>query len=68
VRGKLGPGAEIGRPILRRVPSELVSGYVDRLIEVWIAERGEGEGLPEFYRRQTDERILAVAAGERIAA
>jgi sulfite reductase (ferredoxin) len=68
VRGKLGPGAEIGRPILRRVPSELVSGYVERLVERWIEERNEAEGLPEFYRRQTDEQILAVAAGQQLAA
>ena len=62
LRGKLGADAGIGRPLLRRVPSDHVNGAVERLVERWIEERGEGEGLPEYYRRQTDEEILAVAA------
>jgi sulfite reductase (ferredoxin) len=61
VRGKLGPGAEIGRPLLRRVPSAQVNGYVERLVEAWIDGREAGEGLPEYYRRRTDEDILAIA-------
>jgi len=65
VRGKLGPGAEIGRPLLRRVPSEQVNGYVERLVGAWIDDRQGGEGLPEFLRRLPDEQILAVATGER---
>jgi sulfite reductase beta subunit-like hemoprotein len=64
VRGKLGPGAEIGRPLLRRIPSALVNDYVGRLVETWIERRAESEGLPEFYRRVPDEQILAIAAGE----
>jgi sulfite reductase (ferredoxin) len=67
VRGKLGPGAEIGRPLLRRVPSERVNEYVERLVETWIEERREGEGLPEFYRRQPDEAVVAIAGGQALA-
>jgi len=63
VRGKLGPGAEIGRPLLRRVPSDAINAHVERLVEAWIGGRTEGEGLPEFYRRLPDEQILAIAAG-----
>ncbi|MBM3458508.1 MAG: nitrite/sulfite reductase, partial [Armatimonadetes bacterium] len=62
LRGKLGPGAEIGRPLLRRIPYETVAGCVERLVEAWLAERSGDEGLPEFYRRQPDERVLALAA------
>ncbi|MFN3652290.1 MAG: nitrite/sulfite reductase [Armatimonadota bacterium] len=68
VRGKLGPGAEIGRPLLRRVPSALVNGYVERLIGAWVDRREEAEGLPEFLRRLPDEEILSIAAGEPAAA
>ena len=65
VRGKLGPDAAIGRPLLRRVASADVNGQVERLVETWLREREtEQEGLPEFYRRQPDERILAIAAGQ----
>ncbi len=63
LRGKLGPGAQIGRPLLRRVPSAEVNAQVERLVETWIRERESGEGLPEFYRRLPDERILQIAAG-----
>jgi ferredoxin-nitrite reductase len=63
LRGKLGPGAAIGRPLLRRVASDEVNAQVERLVAAWIAERADGEGLAEFYRRQPDERILVIAAG-----
>lgn len=64
VRGKLGPDAAIGRPLLRRIPSQMVSGCTERLVETWLDEREPEEGLPEFYRRQPDERIQAIALGE----
>jgi sulfite reductase (ferredoxin) len=68
LRGKLGPGAEIGRPLLRRIPSVDVNPTVERLVEAWIEGRDEGEGLPEFFRRLPDEQILAIAAGPVAAA
>ena len=64
LRGGLGQGAEIGRPILRRIPAQEVNATVRRLVGAWLAE-GEADGsLQEFYRQQSDERILAIAAGE----
>lgn len=63
VRGKLGPGAEIGRPLLRRIASAEVNGCVERLIGAWIERREETEGLPEFLRRLPDEEIQQIAAG-----
>lgn len=63
VRGKLGPGAAIGRPLLRRVASAEVNAQVERLVGAWVERREEGEGLPEFYRRHSDAEILAIAAG-----
>lgn len=67
VRGKLGPEAGIGRPLLRRIPSERVNGYVERLVGTWIERRETGEALPEFLRRLPDEEILAIASGEPAA-
>jgi ferredoxin-nitrite reductase len=64
VRGKLGPGAEIGRPLLRRVASEQVNGCVERLVGTWIERREDGEGLPEFLRRLPDEEIQQIAGVE----
>ena len=63
VRGKLGPEAAIGRPVLRRVASAEVNGQALRLVEAWVEGRADGEGLPEFYRAKTDEEIIAIAQG-----
>jgi sulfite reductase beta subunit-like hemoprotein len=65
IRGKLGPAAEIGRPspVLRRVASEQVNAYVERLVDAWIEGREEGEGLPEFYRRRTDDEVKLIVEG-----
>ena len=66
VRGKLGPDAAIGRPLLRRIASADVGDHVERLVETWIRDRTDGEGLPEFYRRLPDEAIVAIAGGAPI--
>ena len=63
VRGKLGPEAAIGRPLLRRVPSAEVNAQTERLVSAWIERREDGEELPAFFRRLPDEEILAIAAG-----
>jgi len=68
VRGKLGPEAQIGRPLLRRIASTEVNGYAERLVEAWVQGRGHGEGLPEFYRRHSDEEVQAIAAGAPLGA
>jgi ferredoxin-nitrite reductase len=64
VRGGLGPGAEIGRPLFRRVPSEELEGAVDGLIQGWLDGRGEAEGFPEFARRLSDEELGVLAGVE----
>jgi sulfite reductase (ferredoxin) len=63
VRGKLGPEAQIGRPLLRRVAHDQVNDQTIRLVEAWVRDRQEGEGLPEFFRRLPDEEIQAIALG-----
>jgi len=64
LRGSLGPGAAIGRLLLRRIPSQQVNETVKRLIEAWLREAEPGETLPAYYRRRPDDAILALAAGE----
>lgn len=64
VRGGLGPEAEIGRPLFRRVPSEELDAAVDGLIEGWLRERLDGEGFAEFARRLTDEDLGELAGLE----
>ena len=67
LRGGLGVDAQIGRPLLRRVPSAEVIGHVERLVEAYLNECGPGpEGTPpmqEFYRRHSDEELVAIATG-----
>jgi ferredoxin-nitrite reductase len=68
VRGKLGPGAQIGRPLLRRIPIDQVDGCVERLVASWLEHRAGDEGLPEYLRRLADEEIQAIALPQPAAA
>jgi ferredoxin-nitrite reductase len=68
LRGGLGQDAQIGRPLLRRVPSAEVEGCVERLLQAYLNELPGGEPLQEFYRRHTDEELVAIARGEAVAA
>jgi sulfite reductase (ferredoxin) len=63
VRGGLGPDAQIGKALFRRVPSEELDAAVAGLIQGWLDGReDEGESFPVFARRQSDEE-LGLAAG-----
>lgn len=64
VRGSLGPGAEIGRPLFRRVPSALLEPAVESVIRGWLAERTDGETLAAFQRRLSDDELGALAGLE----
>jgi ferredoxin-nitrite reductase len=68
LRGGLGRDAEIGRPLLRRVPSEEVTACVERLVAAYLDERRGGEPLQAFYRRHSDEELVAIATGQELAA
>src|SRR5207253_2869399 len=48
LRGGLGENAEIGRPLLRRVPTEEASAYVERLVAAYLNERQNGESFQAF--------------------
>jgi ferredoxin-nitrite reductase len=64
VRGSLGPGAEIGRPLFRRVLSEELDAAVHGLVGGWLDTRDDGESFTAFSRRLTDEELGALAGVE----
>jgi ferredoxin-nitrite reductase len=57
VRGGLGPNAQIGRPLFRRILSEDLDGAVDGVVQGWIDGRVEGEGFADFSRRLADDEL-----------
>jgi len=63
LRGGLGANAEIGRPILRRVPSEEAASYVERLVEAYLQEREEEETFQTYAKRKSDEELITIATG-----
>jgi ferredoxin-nitrite reductase len=67
LRGGLGAEARIGRPLLRRVPSEEVPLYVERLVTAWLRERASRHGAPytfrDFLNERRDEELVAIAEG-----
>ncbi len=63
LRGGLGEHAEIGRPILRRVPAEEAATYVERLVGGYLEQREADESFQRFAQRKTDEELLALASG-----
>jgi sulfite reductase (ferredoxin) len=64
VRGGLGPGAAIGRPLFRRVPTEGLDDAVGGLIQGWLDGRGEGESFTAFSRRLDDDELGTLAGLE----
>jgi sulfite reductase beta subunit-like hemoprotein len=62
LRGGQGVDAAIGVPLVRRVPADDVSTYLERLVRLWLEERRGYEGFKTFTDRQSDERLVAVAA------
>jgi sulfite reductase beta subunit-like hemoprotein len=62
LRGGQGAEANIGRPIIRRVPKHLVNGYVERLVRAYLTERQPGETYRQFFERKSDEELVAIAS------
>jgi ferredoxin-nitrite reductase len=61
VRGGLGPDAQIGRPLFRRVLTEELEGAVEGLVRGWLDGRADGETFTAFTRRLDDESLAALA-------
>jgi len=68
LRGGLGENAEIGRPLLRRVPSDEAPAYVERLVGAYLAERQPGESFQAYTHRKTDEELVAIGTGASVSA
>jgi len=67
LRGGLGENAEIGRPLLRRVPTEEAADYVERLVGAYLAERGPGESFQSFAKRKSDQELISIGTGQSLA-
>jgi ferredoxin-nitrite reductase len=63
LRGGLGENAEIGRPLLRRVPSEEAPAYVERLVAAYLSERQSGETFQSYAKRKSDAELIAIGTG-----
>jgi sulfite reductase beta subunit-like hemoprotein len=61
LRGGLGPGAAIGRPLFRRVPTDELDSAVEGLISGWLDDRLEGESFSDFTRRLDDDELGLLA-------
>jgi ferredoxin-nitrite reductase len=68
LRGGLGRDAAIGKPLLRRVRSELVEDYVARLFAGYLQRRAGGESFTRFCARMPDAELVSIAQGDGAAA
>ncbi|HSL83760.1 MAG TPA: nitrite/sulfite reductase, partial [Thermoanaerobaculia bacterium] len=64
LRGGLGRGAAIGRPVFRRVPAGDVEGVLERLLHAYFERRRDGERIQEFFVRHEDAELLALGVPE----
>src|SRR3954452_24060584 len=64
VRGGLGPGASIGRPLFRRVPTGELDAAVVGLVQGWLDGRLDGETFTAFTRRLDDDELGLLAGVE----
>jgi ferredoxin-nitrite reductase len=67
LRGGLGEHAEIGRPLLRRVPTAEAPAYVERLVAAYLSERADGESFQSFAKRKSDEELISIGTGQPLA-
>jgi len=63
LRGGLGRDAEIGKPILRRVPSAQVEDTVARLFAGYLGNRLASESFSKFCVRMPDDALIAIGRG-----
>jgi ferredoxin-nitrite reductase len=68
LRGGLGADADIGRPLLRRVPAEQAAETVERLVGAYLDERADGESFQAFAKRKSDEELVAIGSGQPLLA
>src|SRR5262245_9204247 len=64
LRGGLGRGAAIARPVFRRVPTEELDAAVEGLVAGWLASRLPGESFRAFCDRSSDDELGVLAGRE----
>jgi ferredoxin-nitrite reductase len=64
LRGGLGAGAAIARPVFRRVPTEELDAAVEGLVAGWLAAREPGESFRAFCDRSADDELGILAGRE----
>lgn len=70
LRGRLGAGAAIGIPLLRRIPAVDITEVVCRLVGAWVAaktELAEPIRFGDFLARHDDDDLRAIANGDDAA-
>ncbi|HLI52811.1 MAG TPA: MoaD/ThiS family protein [Acidimicrobiales bacterium] len=71
LRGKLGTGAAIGVPILRRIPEEQIVEVVCRLVSAWLdakSRRGGAYRFADFLAERSDDELRSLSLGESVGA
>ncbi len=63
LRGGTGLEAGLGTPLARRVPTDELDEYVERIVGLYLAERQAGESFQAFCRSRSDEALLAAMQG-----
>jgi len=64
LRGGMGPGAAIARPVFRRVPTEELDATVEGLVAAWLDARSPDESFKAFCDRSTDDELGVLAGRE----
>ncbi len=64
LRGGLGRGAAIARPVFRRVPTDELDATVEGLVAGWLAARRADESFRAFCDRSTDDELGVLAGRE----
>ncbi|MEX0657760.1 MAG: MoaD/ThiS family protein [Egibacteraceae bacterium] len=70
LRGGLGVNAAIGKPLLRRIPTDDLDGVMVRLVGGWLAEKsarnghGGGYTFRDWCDDRTDDQLQAIAFPE----
>ncbi len=67
LRGKLGTGAAIGIPLLRRIPGADITEVVCRLVDSWLRAGSERAGeyrFADFLAERTDDQLREISLGD----
>ena len=64
LRGGLSGQASIGQPVLRRVPTDSVHLYTERLFRAYLDNKTDDETIQRFFSRHSDDDLISIATGE----